>query len=80
MLHYYLATRDEPLSWADVEALPFYIFAAIIVAGLVRVWLGIDSELESALFKSVLILMMLGLRYLLFDYEQEAADQQSPAA
>jgi hypothetical protein len=71
MLHYYLHTRDEPLSWADVEALPFYLFGSGVLIALAYVWMHLRTETEASLFKGALIFGILGLRYILAEREPD---------
>jgi hypothetical protein len=73
VLHYYLDTREEPLGWTDVEALPFYLFGAGVVVALVYVWMHLETETETALFKVAMIFGILGLRYMLGGREPNAA-------
>lgn len=69
MLHYYLETRDEPLGWTDVEALPFYLFGAGTLIALAYVWMHLETETETALFKAAMIFGIVGLRYMLTSRE-----------
>lgn len=62
MLDYALVADAEPLSWRDIEALPFYVFGALAVAGSAYALADAGPVLQATMAKAILIFGMIGLR------------------
>jgi lysozyme family protein len=63
MLDRALVSDVEPLSWKDIEALPYYVFGALALVGTVYALSDAGPVLQTTLAKAVLIFGMIGLRY-----------------
>lgn len=63
MLDRALVSDVEPLTWRDIEALPYYVFGALAVAGTIYVLADAGPILQTTLAKAILILGMIGLRH-----------------
>jgi hypothetical protein len=63
MLERALVSDAEPLSWRDIEALPYYAFGILAVIGTFYALADVGPVLQSTTAKAILILGMVGLRH-----------------
>lgn len=59
----------EPLSWRDVEALPYYAAAALTLAGFLQLLSGLGPELQDMTVKAALVTGILVARHALLGRE-----------
>ncbi|KTT70953.1 hypothetical protein [Sphingomonas endophytica] len=65
MLNYLVENKDDPITWRDVEALPFVGFAILLAIGVVRIHQQLSPVLSGEFLKAAGIVILLGVRHLL---------------
>lgn len=65
VLHYLVENKDDPITWRDVEALPYFGFVILLVIGVVRIHQQLSPVLSGEFLKAAGIVVLLGLRHLL---------------
>jgi hypothetical protein len=81
MLHYLVEPHDDPISWRDVEALPLFGFAILILVGVARIHQQLTPILSGEFLKAAGIVVLLGLRHLLArDGDDDSTDGSEIAA